>query len=526
MSLVNLAHVCSHLQNASLARLGLTSIPYTRLHLSLALLLHKQGFLSQVHLGGASPPAACFPGSAAPDNHHVTSAPHRDRRPRSGEAALWDVVYGGVRNEEALRLRGYPEESIQFAVEGSRLSGAQLEADGWRKHWMDFVLEHGGKSEEDLVAAGVGGTFEQKILRQSGINSMLQQLPEGISSADAEKELRRHLRKRDIDRDILAYFAGPAAFATPRHLERDGITIQAMGLEIPSQHVTPLPPTYRDPWNLEGTSPGLEPDNTTLITNKNRASRRLWLGLKYWEGSPVLTKARLISKPTKRLWLSSRELGAVVRGSHAGEVKGLSRVGEIMAMANVRPMTPMDLLRFNPCNLDHLTETYNIGFYLDYFTRWPQLCKVMENESGQIEAYILGKLESSPYPAPIEPYDPNLKIYQKKFPNYLPWHAHITCLTVAPASRRKGFATKLSEALEVVGDEQDCWFVDLFVRVENEAAIQLYKRMGYSVYRRIIDYYNGGSDAYDMRKPLKRDKNRKTVRANGENIRVDPSEVW
>lgn len=197
----------------------------------------------------------------------------------------------------------------------------------------------------------------------------------------------------------------------------------------------------------------------------------------------------------------------------------------------------MDLLRFNPCNLDHLTETYNIGFYLDYFTRWPQLCKVMENESGQIEAYsmysnispsclfallcfatlppyplseecnhhrhhhlqthhnqiapstappanvlllptVLGKLESSPYPAPIEPYDPNLKIYQKKFPNYLPWHAHITCLTVAPAARRKGFATKLSEALEVVGDEQDCWFVDLFVRVENEAAIQLYKRMG------------------------------------------------
>lgn len=91
---------------------------------------------------------------------------------------------------------------------------------------------------------------------------------------------------------------------------------------------------------------------------------------------------------------------------------------------------------------------------------------------------VLGKLESSPYPAPIEPYDPNLKIYQKKFPNYLPWHAHITCLTVAPAARRKGFATKLSEALEVVGDEQDCWFVDLFVRVENEAAIQLYKRMG------------------------------------------------
>jgi N-terminal acetyltransferase B complex catalytic subunit len=48
----------------------------------------------------------------------------------------------------------------------------------------------------------------------------------------------------------------------------------------------------------------------------------------------------------------------------------------------------------------------------------------------------------------------------------------------------------------------------------------------YSVYRRITDYYNDGSDAYDMRKPLKRDKKRKTVRPNGENIKVDPSEVW
>lgn len=121
---------------------------------------------------------------------------------------------------------------------------------------------------------------------------------------------------------------------------------------------------------------------------------------------------------------------------------------------------------------------------------------------------------------------------------------------MSPAARRLGYATKLSEALEKVGDEENAWFVDLFVRVENEAAIKLYKKMGwvvlrahgsvyllqllltvfcigsYSVYRRITDYYNDGSDAYDMRKPLKRDKQRKTVRANGENIKVDPSEVW
>jgi N-terminal acetyltransferase B complex catalytic subunit len=68
--------------------------------------------------------------------------------------------------------------------------------------------------------------------------------------------------------------------------------------------------------------------------------------------------------------------------------------------------------------------------------------------------------------------------------------------------------------------------VDLFVRVENTAAIELYKKMGYSVYRRIVDYYNDGSDAYDMRKPLSRDTKRATVREGGEEIRVDPGEVW
>lgn len=97
---------------------------------------------------------------------------------------------------------------------------------------------------------------------------------------------------------------------------------------------------------------------------------------------------------------------------------------------------------------------------------------------------------------------------------------------MSPSARRLGHATKLSEALEVVGEREDAWFVDLFVRVENVAAIELYRKMGYSVYRCIKDYYNDGCDAYDMRKPLKRDAKRATVREGGERINVDPSEVW
>lgn len=50
-------------------------------------------------------------------------------------------------------------------------------------------------------------------------------------------------------------------------------------------------------------------------------------------------------------------------------------------------MTVTDLLSFNQCNLDYLTETYSPGFYLDYLTQWPQCCQVLEDEHGRIEGY-------------------------------------------------------------------------------------------------------------------------------------------
>jgi N-terminal acetyltransferase B complex catalytic subunit len=48
----------------------------------------------------------------------------------------------------------------------------------------------------------------------------------------------------------------------------------------------------------------------------------------------------------------------------------------------------------------------------------------------------------------------------------------------------------------------------------------------YSVYRRVVNYYNDGEDAFDMRKPLSRDKDRKHVRENGEEFRVTGDDVW
>ncbi len=134
----------------------------------------------------------------------------------------------------------------------------------------------------------------------------------------------------------------------------------------------------------------------------------------------------------------------------------------------------------------------------------------------------MGKLESTPPP-------------YRTSPHALPWHAHITALTVSPTARRLGLARQLTRSLENAGDEYQAWFVDLYVRKSNILAIGMYKGMGYSVFRRVVGYYsddpfgdkkNEGEDAFDMRKPLKRDKERKHVREKGEEYRVRPQDVW
>lgn len=136
----------------------------------------------------------------------------------------------------------------------------------------------------------------------------------------------------------------------------------------------------------------------------------------------------------------------------------------------------------------------------------------------------MGKLETSP------PHHPT--------PNPLPWHGHITILTVSPPYRRLGYAKLLTSALERSCNQSSAWFVDLYARASNTLAIDMYKRMGYSVFRRVVMYYSddpngtsdegggGGEDAFDMRKPLDRDKERKHVRENGEEFRVSPEDVY
>ncbi|KIM86322.1 hypothetical protein PILCRDRAFT_65145 [Piloderma croceum F 1598] len=182
-------------------------------------------------------------------------------------------------------------------------------------------------------------------------------------------------------------------------------------------------------------------------------------------------------------------------------------------MSILRPFRATDMFRFNNINLDLWTETYGIGFYLSYLSRWPDLCCMQEAPSGRLMGYVIGKAEG----------------------NSTEWHGHVTALTVAPEYRRLSLARKMINLLELVSDEiYKGFFVDLYVRCANNVAIGMYEGFGYSVYRRVREYYGnlglgkGGrdeEDAFDMRKPLSRDPLRRSVRANGRDMIVSCNDV-
>ena len=79
---------------------------------------------------------------------------------------------------------------------------------------------------------------------------------------------------------------------------------------------------------------------------------------------------------------------------------------------------------------------------------------------------VMGKVEEDPP-------------WRRLTEHYLPWHGHVTALTVAPQYRRSGLAQSLTKALERGCEEQNAWFVDLFVREGNKTAVGLYQGLGY-----------------------------------------------
>jgi len=130
-------------------------------------------------------------------------------------------------------------------------------------------------------------------------------------------------------------------------------------------------------------------------------------------------------------------------------------------------------------------------FYLRYMMEWPDLFLVLESPTGSLMSYLIGKVEGKNED----------------------WHGHVTAITVSPQYRRLGFAKYLMGHLERVSEDRQCYYVDLFVRQSNSLAIKMYEGLGYVAYRKILQYYSGPNqeNAFDMRKSLTRDKDKKAM---------------
>ncbi len=145
-----------------------------------------------------------------------------------------------------------------------------------------------------------------------------------------------------------------------------------------------------------------------------------------------------------------------------------------------------DLDRVIYINRECLPENYSSYFFIDLFKRFPETFIIAE-ENGDIVGYIMCRIESG------MPDFRRLKI---------PKIGHIISIAVLPGYRNRGIGRALiSKALEAMKlyNAEECY---LEVRVSNTPAINLYRKLGFKVSRRIRGYYSDGEDAYLMNKKL------------------------
>lgn len=152
----------------------------------------------------------------------------------------------------------------------------------------------------------------------------------------------------------------------------------------------------------------------------------------------------------------------------------------------LRKFAPKDLERVTYINHVCLPENYGDYFFMDLYNRFPETFIVAE-ENGEVIGYIMCRIESG-----LSNF--SLGGFIKK--------GHVVSIAVMPEHRKKGIGealvTKAMEGMRLYNAKQ----AFLEVRVTNMPAINLYKKLGFEVTRKIHGYYSDGEDAYVMTKEL------------------------
>lgn len=143
----------------------------------------------------------------------------------------------------------------------------------------------------------------------------------------------------------------------------------------------------------------------------------------------------------------------------------------------------IDLNSVVKLNRVFLPENYPSYFFVENYRRCPEGFLVAEVE-GRVVGYIMCRVET----AFTE--DETIKM------------GHVLSVAVDKDYRRRGIGTQLMlQAEENLRRDRGIDLMYLEVRVSNEPAISLYKKLGYAVLGIIPRYYADGEDAYLMYKP-------------------------
>lgn len=152
----------------------------------------------------------------------------------------------------------------------------------------------------------------------------------------------------------------------------------------------------------------------------------------------------------------------------------------------LRRFTPADLESVININRICLPENYASYFFLDTYNALPETFIVAEAQ-GRVVGYIMCRIEHG--------FSDVRKLrFAKK--------GHIISVAVMPEFRNMGIATSLvTEAMTALAamHVDECF---LEVRVSNQPAINLYRKLAFEITRTMPRYYFDGSDAYIMSRPL------------------------
>jgi len=156
---------------------------------------------------------------------------------------------------------------------------------------------------------------------------------------------------------------------------------------------------------------------------------------------------------------------------------------------NLRKFEPKDLNRVVYINQTCLPENYSYSFFMSLHERFPETFIVAEKE-GMIIGYIMCRIESGFSGFSLK----TLGLAKK---------GHVISIAVLPEHRKKGVGQALLKtALQAMSTHYNVKSCYLEVRVSNENAINMYKKVGFEIERTIRGYYSDGENAYIMSRKL------------------------